>query len=486
MKLGRKKKKKKKKKKGKTKNIYMRFIFFCLLIIFLNVVLSDSDKNTHHKHRHTRPGLTIRKDKKHQIGYDPVNWDHPMILSHSFLQNRDATFWSFGGSTVLWDHYCRLTPKVANKNGWLWNNYALESNHFETSFDLSIKGKQRYGGDGLAFWLMDPAFDPNFIDLEGDIFGMRNDFQGVGLIIDTYDNNNDRKNPMIGVIVNHHSEDVHNQPHKIDPNDNNKDLGYNRKNFDIENDFENTLHKELPYIKETGPANLNNADYKCVLDLRNRDRKVNFLIKYLHNVLHVYVDLRNGKGYGQCLSVEIDENFIGHHILFTAQNKAVYDQVEISQIYTRYLSKDDKDDNDYNASFTHEPIHTFTNATIKICLCFILLSIIIIISYKIYIIKTKTIDEFLICKELNTYKQPMLILHSLLLIISLFYGYYWSFLSFLIISVWYIMRYDMNGKTFKYRPPLKIGRKGLSSMKWLMITDGLYLLHMILFILFII
>ena len=75
---------------------------------------------------------------------------------------------------------------------------------------LKIHSSPTFGGDGLGIWFLDPVMKEQLeaqsatdvTGLSGAIFGMREDFQGLGIILDVYDNDQQRNNPAIFVIEN--------------------------------------------------------------------------------------------------------------------------------------------------------------------------------------------------------------------------------------------------------------------------------------------
>ena len=50
-------------------------------------------------------------------------------------------YWNFGGSTVLTKSAIRLTPSTQDRRGWLWNEYPLESPHWEMEYKLEVFSK---------------------------------------------------------------------------------------------------------------------------------------------------------------------------------------------------------------------------------------------------------------------------------------------------------------------------------------------------------
>jgi len=86
--------------------------------------------------------------------------------------------------------------------------------------------------------------------------------------------------------------------------------------------------------------------HKCVADLRNTGKVAKVLVKYLHGVLHVYVDTQNG--YKFCLGVQFEDKktFLNYHIVFSAATGQVADNMDIIEVTTRYLAESDLDIDD--------------------------------------------------------------------------------------------------------------------------------------------
>lgn len=110
---------------------------------------------------------------------------------------------------------------------------------------------------------------------------MREDFKGVGILLDVYDNDSKRNNPSIFVVK----------------NDNGK------FQYSHDQDFEDAMLRTVPSsLKMEGATQ---DSYRCVADIRNLHRPIKLLAKYLNRVMHVYLDTEDGQGYRLCLAVEI-------------------------------------------------------------------------------------------------------------------------------------------------------------------------------------
>ena len=157
--------------------------------------------------------------------------------------------------------------------------------------------------------------------------GMHKNFNGVGILIDVYDNDARRNNPAVFAIQN----------------------DGNQRTWNHDNDFSDDMLKNT-----VDPATLasdtrfssNYASHRCVADVRNTGKTSKIMIRYLHKNLHVYVDTNDGQGYKYCFAVKIDRDLRDHHIAITAATGQVADQMDIHEVTTRYLKEEDRDIDD--------------------------------------------------------------------------------------------------------------------------------------------
>jgi len=252
--------------------------------------------------------------------------------SHHSLKaplDKALSYWSYGGATVATRQLIRLTPNTQDRQGWLWNDYPIESENWEVEFKFEVYSNPHFGGDGFGFWILSGDQDPSFSSepdfLNGPIFGMKKDFQGIGVMLDVYDNDNKRNNPSI-FVLNNMEGDV--------------------AKYNHDNDYEDDMVKEVPDVVpgHIGDSSSVYRAHKCVVDFRNNGKETSMLVKFLHKVLHVYTDV--GDGYKFCLAVELDYSFVDHHIAFSAATGQVADSHDIKALKGCYLSEDDEDFDD--------------------------------------------------------------------------------------------------------------------------------------------
>jgi len=97
------------------------------------------------------------------------------------LQNR---WWDFGADAYInTNKHIRLTRNVPSQMGWLWSRLAITASNFVVEVEFSVSGYSSHlYGDGLAIWLTKERVQP------GPVFGNKDEFEGLGILLDTYAN----------------------------------------------------------------------------------------------------------------------------------------------------------------------------------------------------------------------------------------------------------------------------------------------------------
>ncbi|KAI0011801.1 concanavalin A-like lectin/glucanase domain-containing protein [Xylariaceae sp. FL0662B] len=106
-------------------------------------------------------------------------------LKQPYLDSDMQSRWyDFGGDTIIrTDSYIRLTSDRPSQNGWLFSRVPLTATNWEITVEFKIHGKNQLFGDGLAMWLTKERGQA------GPVFGHADNFEGLGIFIDTYKNN---------------------------------------------------------------------------------------------------------------------------------------------------------------------------------------------------------------------------------------------------------------------------------------------------------
>ncbi|XP_035207421.1 vesicular integral-membrane protein VIP36-like, partial [Stegodyphus dumicola] len=170
-------------------------------------------------------------------------------------------FWDFTGSVMITNHYIRLTPDLQSRRGAIWNNVPCNVKNWELQVHFKIygKGKELYG-DGMALWYTKQPLT------SGPVFGSVDYFNGLGIFLDTYANQNGHHNhghPYISAMVN------------------NGTLHY-------DHDRDGT-HTELA---------------GCDAKFRNSDHDTHISVRYEKDVLTVSTDIEGKNAWRECFSVK--------------------------------------------------------------------------------------------------------------------------------------------------------------------------------------
>jgi hypothetical protein len=338
----------------------------------------------------------------------PVSQQHPIEKHHSLTHPLDQSqvYWNFGGSTVLTKKHIRLTPSTQDRRGWLWNEYPIEADNFEVEFKLEVFSKPHFGGDGMGFWVLSGEQDPSFATdpeaLSGPVFGMRNDFQGFGVLFDVYDNDNRRDNPAIFVLKHDDATEV---------------------KYNHDNDFANDMvTKVASGIEGLSTGTKHYTSYRCLGEFRNTGKVSKVLVKFLHKVLHVYIDTQDGVGYKFCLAVELPKSYRDHHIAFTAATGQVADNHDIMEVTTRYLADADKEIDDDTLPHV-DSASTASSASTAMWAIIVIAGagVSIVGAYEIFqFSQLKQIDAVRVCQQLNQLTLPHHVIHALLCALLLF------------------------------------------------------------------
>lgn len=77
----------------------------------------------------------------------------------------------------------RLTSDRPSQEGWLFSRVPLTATNWEVEVEFKISGKNQLYGDGFAMWVTRQRGQP------GPVFGHADNFEGLGIFVDTYKNN---------------------------------------------------------------------------------------------------------------------------------------------------------------------------------------------------------------------------------------------------------------------------------------------------------
>jgi len=106
-------------------------------------------------------------------------------LSTPYLDSQmQSRWWDFGGNAVVRaDQYVRLTGEHGSQSGYLVSRVPLTATNWEVEVEFKIHGTGSLYGDGMAMWVTKDRVE------QGEVFGMKDRFEGLGIFFDTYKNN---------------------------------------------------------------------------------------------------------------------------------------------------------------------------------------------------------------------------------------------------------------------------------------------------------
>jgi len=125
--------------------------------------------------------------------------------------------WDFYGSTIVSNDFVRLTADVKSQIGAIWNSVPVSMRNWEVQIQFKVHGKGKdLFGDGFVFWYSKERMMP------GPVFGSKDYYLGLAVIVDTYSNHNGPHNhghPYISAMINngtlhydHDRDGTHTQP----------------------------------------------------------------------------------------------------------------------------------------------------------------------------------------------------------------------------------------------------------------------------------
>ncbi|KAJ3435887.1 vesicular mannose-binding lectin [Anaeramoeba flamelloides] len=103
--------------------------------------------------------------------------------------------YDLGENALILPDSVSLTSDIKSQRGSLWGKRRNAFKYWEAEIHFKITGKARMGAEGFAFWYTKERLQT------GPVFGNKNKFDGLGVFFDTFDNNGNRDNPFIQVMI---------------------------------------------------------------------------------------------------------------------------------------------------------------------------------------------------------------------------------------------------------------------------------------------
>ncbi|KAE8752669.1 ergic-53 [Frankliniella occidentalis] len=116
-----------------------------------------------------------------------------------YLAQKDGSvpFWEYGGNAIASAENVRIAPSLRSQKGAIWTKAPTNFDWWEVDIVFRVTGRGRIGADGLAFW-----FTQNKGAYDGQVFGSSDKWVGLGVLFDSFDNDNKHNNPYIMAVLN--------------------------------------------------------------------------------------------------------------------------------------------------------------------------------------------------------------------------------------------------------------------------------------------
>jgi mannose-binding lectin 1 len=125
-------------------------------------------------------------------------FEYKLSFKGPHLVQRDGTipFWEHFGNAIASDESIRITPSLRSKKGSVWAKEMNAHEHWEIEVVFRVSGRGRIGADGLAVWFTEDRAQ------EGPVFGNSDNWKGLGVFFDSFDNDGLHNNPYILAMIN--------------------------------------------------------------------------------------------------------------------------------------------------------------------------------------------------------------------------------------------------------------------------------------------
>merc|ERR1719223_2170908 len=115
---------------------------------------------------------------------------------HLTFKDGSVPFWEHSGSAICSNDQIRLTPSIRSQKGRIWSTNTMQNQNWEIEVTMRINGRGRVGADGMALWYTDKK------GVDGDVFGSNDQWNGLGIFLDSFDNDGQQNNPFILIMKN--------------------------------------------------------------------------------------------------------------------------------------------------------------------------------------------------------------------------------------------------------------------------------------------
>ncbi|XP_044513726.1 protein ERGIC-53 [Gracilinanus agilis] len=180
---------------------------------------------------------------------------------HLVQSDGTVPFWAHAGNAIPSSDQIRIAPSLKSQKGSVWTKTKAAFENWEVEVTFRVTGRGRIGADGLAIWYTEGQ------GLEGPVFGSADNWNGVGIFFDSFDNDGKKNNPAVVIIGNNGQIQYDHQ------ND-----GANQALSSCQRDFRNKpypVRAKITYYQKTLTVMINNGftpdkdDYELCAKVEN-------------------------------------------------------------------------------------------------------------------------------------------------------------------------------------------------------------------------
>uniref|UniRef100_A0A8C8M247 L-type lectin-like domain-containing protein n=1 Tax=Oncorhynchus tshawytscha TaxID=74940 RepID=A0A8C8M247_ONCTS len=115
---------------------------------------------------------------------------------HLSQTDGNIPFWVHSGNAIPSADQVRITPSLRSQKGSVWTKNTVNFDHWEAEVTFRVSGRGRMGADGLAIWFTTAQ------GLDGPVYGAADNWNGIGIFFDSFDNDGKKNNPAVLVVGN--------------------------------------------------------------------------------------------------------------------------------------------------------------------------------------------------------------------------------------------------------------------------------------------
>lgn len=115
---------------------------------------------------------------------------------HLSQSDGSVPFWVHTGNAIPSSDQIRITPSLRSQKGSVWTKNTVRFQHWEAEVTFRVSGRGRMGADGLAVWYTTGQ------GLTGPVYGAADQWNGVGIFFDSFDNDGKKNNPAVLIVGN--------------------------------------------------------------------------------------------------------------------------------------------------------------------------------------------------------------------------------------------------------------------------------------------